>query len=158
MRRNFSDPKHGIGSEPRSELRPEWVGKLPCDIWDDFGDFAQAFLGLTPHPDTGRYGYWTSLAWEWNSWSVGGRWSDWLILKEAHTQQRTVAARMGDIDWAAMRAAPGRTSHANAFIRDYGWYDSRQAKEAGEDWSVKFEGLIQDAPDDELVTVVDYHL
>jgi hypothetical protein len=37
--------------------KPEWVGKRPCDLWDDFDDYATNFLGLIPDA-SGQYGYW----------------------------------------------------------------------------------------------------
>jgi hypothetical protein len=103
----------------------EWYGVHPIHTWDFLdlkGDQKYGYLMLDEHNEVLRFIDRTNENKKWDWWVVGGRWPDFLLLKNG---KRADWARKGDIDFAAMRAAA--------------------EKQAGEDWD-KINAIIAGRP------------
>lgn len=85
------------------------------DVYKTWMSYLTDYCGEEPDEDTGKLGYWHNPNARWDWYVIGGRWSNWLQLKDG---TRADQARYGDIDWAAMLA-----KHAEFWtnVYDYVW-------------------------------------
>jgi len=69
------------------EKNPESVGKTHLQFFGqgDFDKFCEEWAGLSRDPLEGRIGYWQNEDAKWDWYSVGGRWTGYLQLKQQVT-------------------------------------------------------------------------
>lgn len=97
-------------------------------VYKTWESYLTDYCGEEPDEDTGKLGYWHNPNARWDWYVVGGRWSDWLLLKDG---TKVDQARYGDIDWAAMLAG-----HVEFWTKvyDYVWPKIKDTPE-GLPWS-----------------------
>lgn len=104
---------------------------------------------------------------KWDWYSVGGRWSGFLLLKEKDASGepiQTNEACISEIDWEAMkqhRFAPfcyvtvdGEWCEKG----EMGWWGASFNDQPEDEWKQEYEDYIQQLDPDCLVTVVDFHI
>ena len=105
--------------------------------------------------------------WDW--YTIGGRWSGFLILKELDdfgNHLTTSQANISEIDWECMLK---ENNYPFCFVNENGeWYEKAEMGWWGvtynenDDYNESFENyiksLIKDCDEDCLVTVVDFHI
>ena len=104
-----------------------------------FEQYMEDYQGYSERdPETGRYGRWENPNARWDWYTVGGRFSKKLLLKNG---RKVDTARKGDVDWETIKNDAGRTAadHYDLFQRHFGklplnlsWEDAK--KKFGEDY------------------------
>lgn len=64
------------------------------ELYPTFDEFMSEYHGYKKNEETGKYGYWENPNAKWDWYTIGGRWSDSLLLKSG---KRADAAQIKDI-------------------------------------------------------------
>lgn len=68
-----------------------------------FEVYAKEYCGCEQRdPEMGEYGYWENPNRKWDSYTLGGRWEGFFLLKDGTNADQ---CRCGDVDWGGMIAA-----------------------------------------------------
>ncbi|GIP08174.1 hypothetical protein J1TS5_03440 [Paenibacillus macerans] len=76
---------------------PEHLERIEISIKEEyptFEEYIENYVGYSKDPEIGKYGYWENPNAKWDWWTLGGRWSDSLLLK---TGSRADVAQIKDI-------------------------------------------------------------
>jgi hypothetical protein len=136
---------------------PEKCGKPNREAFASFDLYMEAVYG--PRDEiTGRYGDWWNPSGQFDWYEVGGRWSDYLVLKPRDATAAPAEAETADevlkkdLDVEAT-FRPG--SMPRAILRDGEWIDAAEKDPA--EWRAEILALIASLDDETLLTIVDCH-
>jgi hypothetical protein len=139
--------KFGHSSEDKLVLPPDAKLKtIPFkDFYPTFEKFADEWHGAEPD-EGGRYGYWYNPQAKWDWYKLGGRWPNFLPLKNGKTANKAI---WGDIDADKLETPSG-------FLKDGHWQDDDDKDE--EEWERDFRRLIKTIKPNTPVAIYDIHI
>jgi len=148
--------------------------------YSTFDDFVKGYHGYEVNEE-GKIGRWTNPNRKWDWWIIGGRWTGMLKLKEGANGSigrpglMTAPAMPGycdsvlkkDIDFEGIRRSSGNLMFVTfAVVKDGKWYERGEMgwwgiisnEKPDDQWEKEFTNLIDELPDDTLLTIVDCHI
>ena len=187
-------PENELKDDPRSEfsskVKPEAFEQGARRIVEEYcpdderytvllaeGYFKEILINFNRYSEhEGALGYWKNPRAKWDWYSVGGRWTGLLKLKEGcegevgnpglmtdpSEEGYCDSALKKDIDWDDMN-----DFETYAVLKDGVWYERGQMGWWGiqlttdftpGEWTQKFKELLDSVPDDMLLTIVDCHI
>ena len=182
IRANWHDQSF-FTSDYVKENYPERFEKSPSEVFRDIETFVKDWYGYICDEDTGEVGYFANPNAKWDWYQLGGRWTgvfelkpesigegnlgeSGLMTQKITTPNRADQAIKGDIDFHAMRQRDGEAFSVFAVLKDGIWYEQGEMGWFGlvsneknkNDWQTEFEMLINNLPDDTLLSVYDCHI
>ena len=142
-----------IGDEPEKKLAPFQENNM--------GDCPDEFLQFTEDEDydvdekTGKKGYWNNPNSKWDWYSLGGRWSGMIKLKNGANGKAgkgsLVMQNEVGIDQANKKDIENFSELTTfAVIKDGKWYEDAQ-------WASELQKLVMELPDETSISIYDCH-
>ena len=151
-----------FGTGPDTHKVPDdlTIEKVPLKtLYSTFEEFMNKWHGyIGRDKKTNKYGYWNNPNTKWDWYVLGGRWDGFFKLKNNETSNQ---ASKGDIDFKGMEE-----ESTFAVVKDGKWYQKGQMgwfgkvtdKQDDEVWQMEFKKLIDELPDDTLLSLFDCHI
>ena len=143
-----------------------FVGLCFGDNWENDLEYYCESLEVEPYEEEGQMvTYNPNSKWDW--YSIGGRWSGFLPLKELDSEGNhltTNEALVGEIDWEYLlneKFPPFWYVDENGewFEKgEMGWFCYVKEEQPEDDWATQFKDYLDTLDPDCLVTVIDFHI
>ena len=127
------------------------------ELYDSFEKFAEDYLGEKPFEDEGgAYGYLHNPKAKWDWYQLGGRWKNYLPLKNGTMADE---ALWGDIDVDKLEATFAVLKNDCWYERgEMGWWAMVSNDKDEDVWEKEFRKLIKNIAPDTPVAIYDCHI
>ena len=143
-----------------------FVGLCFGDNWENDLEYYYEGLEVEPYEeDDQMITYNPNSKWDW--YSIGGRWSGFLPLKELDSEGNHLTANealVEEIDWEYLLNEQFPpfcfvTEDGEWFEKgEMGWFCYVKEEQPEDDWATQFKDYLSTLDPDCLVTVVDFHI
>ncbi len=124
-------------------------------VYKDFETFAKQHCGLEKN-EQGQYGYMYNPNAKWDWYELGGRWENYLPLKNGEHANEAV---WDEIDIVKLRTPFAILKHGEWHEKgEMGWWGMTKNEKADNDWDKEVNNLIADIAPDTPVYIYDCHI
>lgn len=129
-------------------------GKPFREIYKSFGEFAMDWHGAERNA-AGRYGFWHNPNAQWDWYALGGRWKDFLPLRDGGAADTAI---WRDVDSTKLEPTAAVLFDGRWYDFDDGFWHSTDEAKQDKEWLRRFKNIIKRIAMDAPVAIYDLHI